>query len=229
DIMTRAIFLVTGVLLAIVFFQVESSWAQPKKQPPPEKNEWNVVLEKESELTFNDPIDQVQNERDKKGCRYKVHPIKMIAGRLYQIDMVSLTPTNRRGPEAQGKKWDNYLRLEDDKGVQLAYNDDIVRGVEWDARIQNFTPKRTGTYHIIATSFEPTEMGKYKLTVRVKGRRSNTDLDLSGGEDKLGGTLDKNDPLDKTRPFSRYKVHTANMTTGKTYQIDLMSKDFDPY
>src|SRR6266540_3955767 len=93
--MTRATILLTGVLLGIVFSLIESSWAQPLQRPP-KKQEWKIVLEVENELTFKDPVDPVPNEREN-GCRHKVHPFKMVAGRTYQIDLVSLTQTRRPG------------------------------------------------------------------------------------------------------------------------------------
>ena len=37
------------------------------------------------------------------------------------------------------------------------------------------------------------------------------------------------DPFDRVRTESRCKVHTITLESGSTYQIDLRSKEFDPY
>jgi hypothetical protein len=233
--MRRATSLATIVLAAVAFSRVESTRAQGIKPPPapPPAKPWKKVLEVEGELTIRDLIDPVQNPDRGFGCRHKVHLFPMVRGRTYQIDMMSLTRTKRPFLPASGwDKWDNYLRLEDPQKKQLAFNDDIQPGAILDARIENFKCPRSGEYRIIATSFEPNEMGRYKLIVWQYGTGEEaTYLDPSQGEDQTDGTLPKagDTTIDKKRPFSTYKLHTVKMAAGKTYQIDLTSKDFDAY
>jgi hypothetical protein len=97
----------------------------------------------------------------------KTYTFKMIEGRSYQIDLNSV--------------WDNYLRLEDPKGDQVAEDDD--GGGFPNARIVYRAPK-TGDYTIICTSFTPGATGKYTLTVK----------DLTGGAEP------KEEKKDKLRP-----------------------------
>jgi hypothetical protein len=87
----------------------------------------------------------------RRNCRCKIHLLRMVAGKTYQIDMVTRTPG-----------FDPYLRLEDAAGKQLAEDDD--GGGFPNARII-FNCPETGNYRIICTSFMPA-VGGYALTVR---------------------------------------------------------------
>jgi HEAT repeat protein len=95
-------------------------------------------------LTAGDPFDRVRS-----GCFHVVHTYPMKAGQTYTIDLRST--------------WDNFLRLENAKGEQLAQDDDS--GGFPNARIV-FTAPQDGWYRIIVTSFAPGANGGYTLTVR---------------------------------------------------------------
>ncbi len=82
----------------------------------------------------------------------KVNAWIMVAGRVYIIDLESTA-------------FDALLRLEDAKGKQLAENDDFLPDVHRNARLV-FTPKQTGDYRIVATSFQQEGVGVGKLRVR---------------------------------------------------------------
>lgn len=101
------------------------------KQPIVEKNE----------LTQADPKDKVRRH----AC--KTYTIRLNAGRQYTINLNS--------------GWDNYLRLENESGQQLAADDD--GGGNLNARIV-FNCRQEGTYHIVATSFGGA-IGPYTLNV----------------------------------------------------------------
>ena len=73
----------------------------------------------------------------------------MKAGQGYTIDLIS--------------QWDNFLRLEDAQGKQLAQDDDS--GGFPNARIV-FTAPQDGWYRIIVTSFSQGASGSYTLKVR---------------------------------------------------------------
>src|SRR5262249_29743331 len=45
----------------------------------------------------------------------------------------------------------------------------------------------------------------------------------------IEGKLSKDDPRDAVRTKSGHKVHEVKLEAGKCYQIDLASKDFDPF
>jgi hypothetical protein len=94
-------------------------------------------------LTAADPIDPGR------GGFAKIYPVKMTAGRRYVIDLIS-------------GDYDAYLRLEDSAGRSLAENDD--NGVSLNSRIP-FTPGRTDTYRLIATSLGAGPVGKFTLWV----------------------------------------------------------------
>jgi len=84
-------------------------------------------------LTAGDPFDKVRQQ-----MYHVVHTYQMKKGTQYQIDLTS--------------QWDNYLRLENAQGVQLAFDDDS--GGFPNARII-FVAPADGWYRIIVTSFSP--------------------------------------------------------------------------
>src|SRR5262249_55144230 len=106
-----------------------------------------VILNLNAVLDKNDPFDDKRTN-----SHHKVHVFKMQKGKQYQIDMIS-------------SQFDSYLRLENKDGVQLAEDDDS--GGMLNARIY-FTPMKTGSYRIIATTFGPGVTGMYTLKVSVK-------------------------------------------------------------
>ena len=95
-------------------------------------------------LTPGDPFDRVRTVH-----YHVVHTYQMKAGQQYQIDLTSL--------------WDNYLRLENAQGVQLAQDDDS--GGFPNARII-FRAPQDGWYRIIVTSFSGGASGPYTLRVK---------------------------------------------------------------
>ena len=119
----------------------------------PQKKEENKETVVNDELTNADLKDKVRTE-----CFCKTYVFKMTEGKNYQIDMVSV--------------WDNYLRLENAAGEQVAADDD--GGGFPNARIIYRAPK-TGDYTIIATTFSGGTTGKFTLTVKevAGGNRLN--------------------------------------------------------
>jgi thiol-disulfide isomerase/thioredoxin len=114
------------------------------------KKEGGKEVRIEGELTKDDPFD-----KELKESRAKVYKHKMMAGKVYKIEMRSV-----------GKGIDPFLRLENPKGEQLAADDDSA-GFP-DARILFKAPSE-GEYRIIATTFPPGKTGeatgKYTLTI----------------------------------------------------------------
>ncbi len=104
-------------------------------------------LKLEGKLTTDDAVDLVGPKH-----RYKIHTVRMAAGRTYTIDMAS-------------DNFDTYLRLMDGQFRKLAEDDDSGGGNNGtDSRIV-FTPKTDGDYHIVATTCDG-NVGDYTLTVR---------------------------------------------------------------
>ena len=120
-----------------------AAWAgdEPKKEPVKETAK-DAVKEAKKESTKddkfelvipgqilnNDPVDKVQRVPG------KVHAVKMLKGKAYVIDLVSMD-------------FDSYLRLEDSAGNQLAADDD--GGGMLNSRIR-FTASKDDTYLIYA-------------------------------------------------------------------------------
>ena len=95
-------------------------------------------------LTPGDAFDRVRTQH-----YHVVHTYPMKAGQTYTIDLTS--------------PWDNFLRLENAQGQQLALDDDS--GGNLNARIV-FQAPQDGWYRIIVTSYAPRVAGNYTLRVR---------------------------------------------------------------
>jgi tetratricopeptide (TPR) repeat protein len=80
----------------------------------------------------------------------QTHDHKLEAGIAYVIDMRSAA-------------FDTYLKLLDAKGTLIADNDDIAPN-DLNSRII-FTPKESGTFRIVATSYQERGRGPYTLTI----------------------------------------------------------------
>ena len=102
--------------------------------------------EVKGKLDANDPKDASRVE-----CYCKIYTIKLEAGKTYQFDCKS--------------DWDNWLRIEDAKGKQLAEDDDGGGGT--DAQIV-FECKTAGEYRVIVTSFDAAATGDFVVTVAKK-------------------------------------------------------------
>ncbi len=102
------------------------------------------VFQVQGVLTADDPMDPVRTS-----SHQVVHMYHMKAGQTYTIDLIST--------------WDNFLRLENAQGKQLAQDDDS--GGFPNARIVLNAPA-DGWYRIIVTSYTPGATGNYKLSVR---------------------------------------------------------------
>ena len=102
--------------------------------------------EVKGKLAASDPKDVGKTE-----SYCKIYSINLEAGKSYEITCHS--------------DLDNWLRIEDAKGKQLAEDDDSGGGT--DAQIV-FECKTEGEYRVIVTSFEPADAGDFVLTVSKK-------------------------------------------------------------
>jgi hypothetical protein len=156
---------------------------------------------------------------------HKAFTFKMEAGRTYIIDLVS----------HKDQFLDNYLRLEDSTGQELA-EDDNRRG-DLNARIF-FRPSRSDNYRIIVTSVSDAT-GAFTLTIResrpakVESQppKVNEPAKVSDPA-KIPGLIFANGFIrreEKLTPSAKNQNYEVKMAAGKTYQIDLKSKDFDAF
>ena len=116
----------------------EAALAQIKADPDAKEFEVKGVL------TPGDPFDKRRTQHF-----HVVHTYHMKKGQKYQIDLLS--------------QWDNYLRLENAQGVQLAEDDD--GGGFPNARIIIEAPQ-DGWYRIIVTTYAAGTSGAYTLKVK---------------------------------------------------------------
>jgi len=121
----------------------------------------------------------------------------------------------------RSKQFDSFLRLEEMDGRILRSDDDGGGGL--DSRIV-YTAERSAEHRIMVSTFEPFQVGEYTLEVREA-------LPLATGMVVLKdlGRTNADDPRDRVRPKSPHRVVELKMKAGKTYWIDLRSKEFDPY
>ncbi|HYV34945.1 MAG TPA: pre-peptidase C-terminal domain-containing protein [Gemmataceae bacterium] len=160
----------------------------------------------ESSIKESDEKDKVQK------FQCKIFTFDLKKGQLYKIDMVS-------------KDLDSYLRLEDESGKQLAKDDD--GGGLVNARI-NFYCRADGAYRIICTTFN-SGTGPFTLTVQEIPIAKAANLDLKDGMAKVDAKLTDKDATDILQTHSVCKIYAIKLVKGKSYQIDMMSKDIDSY
>ncbi|MFO0966417.1 MAG: serine protease [Gemmataceae bacterium] len=98
-------------------------------------------------LTALDALDVINGKATKFRC--KVFEVNLKAGKKYQLDMSSI-------------QFDSFLRIEDQRGRELAFDDDS--GGMLNARLV-FEPKTDGVYRVIASQFDA-RVGAFELTVR---------------------------------------------------------------
>jgi tetratricopeptide (TPR) repeat protein/predicted Ser/Thr protein kinase len=151
-----------GLLTALPDWQREAAFA-PFRDPgdlaqlaPDEQKAWAKLWAEVGQLV-KEVAGNVHTERFTGVLtaqdRERVHEVKLHAGRTYVLDLES-------------KQFDAYLKAQDAQGKTLGENDDIVPGVNLNARLI-FTAPADGTYRLVATSFEERGRGAYTLTVRA--------------------------------------------------------------
>jgi thiol-disulfide isomerase/thioredoxin len=123
------------------------------------------VLKKDDKLTEDDPKDTVRKQ-----SYAKVYTVKFKGGQTYRIDM-----TTKEDPQ----QFDPFLRLEDAKGKQLAFDDD---GGGFPNAKLIYKVGQDGTYKVVATTYAPSQTGSYTLTVR---QATPKDEDEQKAKDKL--------------------------------------------
>jgi hypothetical protein len=128
--------LVWGVVLLV---PLPAVWSQETKKD----NDNGMTFE--GKLSPDDARDRVLTKSP-----HRVHSVKLLGGKTYQIDLMS-------------EAFDAFLRVEDASGKELASDDDS--GGNLNSRLYFKVPS-DGTYRLIATSFDG-KAGPYTLTARV--------------------------------------------------------------
>ncbi|MSU77716.1 MAG: PDZ domain-containing protein [Gemmataceae bacterium] len=109
----------------------------------------DVILKKDGTLTNKDKFDKQRLMMAPK--RYmRIEEVKLTANATYIIELNSI-------------QFDTFIIVEDAAGKQLAADDDD--GGELNARVE-FRPPTDGTYRIVITSFQPSAIGNYSLSMR---------------------------------------------------------------
>ncbi len=154
------------------------------------------------QLTEDDSRDVIRTH-----CHCKTFSVRLEAGHTYTIDMES-------------KQVDAYLRLESERGTNLAEDDDS--GGNLNARIR-YRAMTSGTHYIVATTYKE-GTGEFVLRVQETGP-----MVVGAGGLVLPLKLTLDDPRDRTRTRSFHKVVDVQLTAGRTYVIDLQSATLDSY
>jgi thiol-disulfide isomerase/thioredoxin len=116
------------------------------------------ILKKDDKLTDDDTRDKVRQQ-----AYAKIYTVRLKGGQTYRIDMVAKDKV----------KFDPYLRLENDKGKQVAEDDD--GGGIPNARII-YQADADGAYKVIATTFGANMTGPYTLTVKLASQADQVAL-----------------------------------------------------
>ncbi|MGF1583409.1 MAG: tetratricopeptide repeat protein [Gemmataceae bacterium] len=124
----------------------------PKEEQPAWSKLWSDVhaMSKRARTYFT----ETRTKGTLKVGAENTHGHKMIKSCTYVIEMRS-------------QQFDTYLFLHDSEGNKLHENDDIHKGNR-NSRIQ-FTPKTTGNYRIVATSYRHQGQGAYEIIIREFG------------------------------------------------------------
>lgn len=122
-------------------------------------------------------------------------------------------------------EFDTYLMLRGPGNTSID-NDDIAEG-NYNSGIGATLPQ-AGTYRVVVTSYEPGEVGSYRLELQSSGRADTVvqrELTLNA---PVTGTLATSGQSDPTRPGGQaYQSWTFNAAAGTSVTIDLESNDFD--
>jgi hypothetical protein len=219
--MLRTAALTMGVLAFVWVLHLTPALAGPKEEKKAEKK---ADKEGEAALLGGPEIFHAENDLKKGDPKDKVK--KESASHEYTFFM---RKGHRYVIECNSKEIDSFLRLEDSAGKQLAEDDD---GAGYpNARILFKCPK-TDTYHIFVTTYGKEAEGKefgnygnYTLSIRIP---ITGGLAFKGGKAEKQDQLTAKDPMDKVRQGSHAKVYKVHLKAGKTYQIDMVSREGNP-
>lgn len=147
----------------------------------------------------------------------KTFAFKLLKSKSYIVDLAS-------------DDFDSFLRIEDAGGKELAWDDDMGDGLNSRLRL---VPSKDGVYKIVASSLDG-KAGKFQLKIRpVEPTQEIIPAAKEVSKDgfALEGKLVVDGPVDsgqQTKGAPRL-IQPVKLKAGKTYQIDLISDDFDAF
>jgi hypothetical protein len=199
-------------VLSVGLLSAQDAKQDEKKEEKQEKKALEKLAFKEGLAKVDGSIksDDEKDKAQKVPC--KIYTVDLKAKQNYKIDMVS-------------KELDSFLRLESADGKELAKDDDSGGGVN--ARI-NFRCPEDATYRVICTTFFG-GIGPFTLTISDAPLPKATEITLKEGQATEQGQLTAADGMDAVQTKSPCKIYSIKLAKGKTYQIDMMSKDVDSF
>jgi thiol-disulfide isomerase/thioredoxin len=124
------------------------------------------VLKKSEELT-----DQDNKDTKMKTSYAKVYKVMLKKDTAYRIDLTS-------------DDFDTFLRLEDAKGKEVAFNDDVdLQAKNLNSRVIYYVAK-AGEYRVVVTTFEASKTGKFNLDVKLANDKETADARLMNRIDR---------------------------------------------
>jgi CHAT domain-containing protein len=129
--------------------------------------------------------------------------------------------------------FDTYLMLQAPTAETIAQNDDGTDGTNSQIIV---TLPATGTYTVIANSYEAGETGNYRLELRTTTESSQASVTADESNEQVSsrtpqtftGRLDSNSAV-LEEDGSYYETHTFEGQEGETLTFTLSSEDFDTY
>ena len=132
-------------------------------------------------------------------CPFGLHYLPMVHGRAYAFQIEST-------------EFDATMMLEDDAGNLLARDNDDVNALPgW----MIFRPERTGNYRLVVSALAPMREGYYAVTIRELPVILMVEETMA--------------PVDPMRNECHERAYEVPMIAGRTYVIDMASRDFLPY
>jgi hypothetical protein len=187
------------------------------KKPKEEDKKAKEKEKKKSEPMKPVVVDDQWIDGDAKDKMYsnsfmKSYIFKMEKDKTYEIEL-------------QSKNGQAALRLESDKGNQLATDADF--GNQGAVIIHKAT--KTEDFHIIATSTNFNTNVKFTLTVKeLTGDEGKPiELKLDKGSANFSGNIARSDPRYNNQKI--HKLFVIKLEEGKNYQIEMRSRAMDSY
>jgi hypothetical protein len=134
--------------LKLIAQQSGGTYTQYGVRPPPAIPKLGLAANPVPVLALAGQITNGDAAYRERQTRFKRQAVSLQAGTRYQIDLLAA--------------FDAYLYLEDSKGTVVAYDADSGDGRH---ALIRFTPPRSGSYCIIATTSAKSQVGSYALTV----------------------------------------------------------------
>ena len=143
---------------------------------------------------------------------YDLYPLELTAGTQVTVDLTS-------------EDFDTYLYMRTDVDPEFVVVNDDFEDDRHHSRIE-FTASADGVYRIYATSYNPEELGEYRLRMAMLDPRSGAS-GAAASTRREQGYLAKDDSQLTTGEYS--DAYLIQGVPGQRVRIELTSSDFDPY